>query len=88
LTLCARVAYTKEFEISRKSGYGLFAPRVKQTTAKLRNKRGIAVPKRTFQPRRRRRAKTHGFRARMKSQGGRKVLAARRRKGRHRLAPE
>ncbi|MDA1312425.1 MAG: 50S ribosomal protein L34 [Acidobacteria bacterium] len=41
------------------------------------------MPKRTFQPNRRRRAKTHGFRARMKTPAGRKILSNRRAKGRH-----
>lgn len=40
------------------------------------------MPKRTKQPKKLKRLKKHGFRARMKSPGGRKVLKNRKNKGR------
>jgi large subunit ribosomal protein L34 len=46
------------------------------------------MPKRTYQPKKRRRARVHGFRGRMQTRGGRNVIKARRLKGRRKLTPQ
>jgi large subunit ribosomal protein L34 len=86
LTAGGGCAYREQTQLPRAVCCALARPVAKLQGKKQEPYLESPVSKRTFQPNNRRRAKTHGFRLRMRTRAGRAILAARRRKGRARVS--